>query len=280
MKMNKTILAIAAALPMAVLAQTTSTPVGFTDNLDEAFALSRADGRFIYACFSGSDWCGWCRRLEREVLSRQTFLDAVTNDYILVYIDSPSNTDVLSERARVENPKITERYRISGFPTALIIEPNGGIVAKTGYREGGAEAYAQHLLAIRTRGPALRREAETAAKYIDPFISRMEALMDEMVASYEKFVADGIAAGRAESELRDESVILLPPYVTRAEALIANFRALELPAEVAELRERELARAEKFLTSLREEASKAAAYMQPQQQPQLPPPPPQPVQVQ
>lgn len=279
MKINKTILALAAALPLAAFAQT-STPVGFTDNLDEAFALSRADGRFIYACFSGSDWCGWCRRLEREVLSKKAFLDAVTNDYILVYIDSPSDTSLLSERAKVENPRVTERYRISGFPTALIFEPNGGIVTKTGYREGGAESYAQHLLAIRTRGPALRREAEFADKYIAPFVNRMEALMDEMVASYEKFMADGQAAGRPENELRDESVILLPPYVSRVEALIADFKAQELPAEVVTLRENELARAEKFLASLRTEAAKAAAYQQPQPQPQPQPLGPQPVQAQ
>ena len=95
--MNKRILS-AAALPLALLAQT-STPPGFTDNLDAAFDAARAGGKFIYACFSGSDWCGWCRRLEREVLVRTEFLEAVTNDYELVYIDSPSDTSLLSPRA-------------------------------------------------------------------------------------------------------------------------------------------------------------------------------------
>jgi len=259
--MNKRILSAAAALPLALLAQT-STPPGFTDNLDAAFDAARAGGKFIYACFSGSDWCGWCRRLEREVLARTEFLDAVTNDYVLVYIDSPSDTSLLSPRAQVENPKIVERYRISGFPTALVFDANGGIVARTGYVEGGAANYARHLMEIRTRGPALRREAELADKYVKPFAMRMEALMDEMVAAYEKFVADGVAAGRSERELREESVILLPAYVPRAEALIADFKVLELPAEVAAHREREIERAEKFLASLRAEAAKAAAYIQ------------------
>ena len=124
-----------------------------------------------------------------------------------------------------------------------MFDQNGGIVARTGYVEGGAANYARHLMEIRTRGPALRREAELADKYVKPFAMRMEALMDEMVSAYEKFVADGVAAGRSERELREESVILLPAYVPRAEALIADFKVLELPAEVAAHREREIERA-------------------------------------
>ncbi len=254
----KKMLAIA-AMPLMILAGT-STPPGFTDNLDEAFELVKGNGKYIYACFSGSDWCGWCKRLEREVLSRAEFLDGVTNSYVLVYIDSPSDVGLLSERARTENPRIVERYRISGFPTALIFDENGGIVAKTGYREGGAAAYAAFLTDIRTRGPALRRETELTSKYIKPFTDRMTAIMDEMVASFDRFVADECARGVAEEAAIDRSCILLPPYVSRVETLIEAFRASELPLELAQAKSNELLRATTFLASLREEAAKAALY--------------------
>ena len=127
----------------------TSTPAGFTDNLDEALAKAKADGKLVYACFSGSDWCGWCQKLEKEVLSDPVFVASVMDDYVLVYIDSPRNKALLSDHAKAENEKLTEKYGIRGFPTALILDGDGKKVDKTGYRKGGAAKYAKHLMEIK-----------------------------------------------------------------------------------------------------------------------------------
>ena len=126
-----------------------STPAGFTDNLDEALATAKKDGKFVYVCFSGSDWCGWCQKLEREVFAQPEFIPAVEKDYVLVFIDSTGNKGVLSDRAKKENPKLVKKYGIAGFPTALILDGDGKKVGETGYRQGGAEAYASHLVAFR-----------------------------------------------------------------------------------------------------------------------------------
>ena len=139
-----------------------STPAGFTDNLDEALAKAKAEGKLVYACFSGSDWCGWCMKLEREVLSKQEFIDGVKNDFVLVFIDSPQDKAVLSERAKAENGKLTKKYGIQGFPTALILDGDGKKIAETGYRRGGAAEYAKHLKSI--RAGASRPGAKNARK--------------------------------------------------------------------------------------------------------------------
>ena len=128
-----------------------STPSGFTDNLDKALAKAKAEGKFVYACFSGSDWCGWCKKLEREVFAQPEFVPAVEKDYVLVFIDSPSNKGVLSERAKKENPKLVKKYGIEGFPTALILDGDGKKIGETGYRKGGAAAYVDHLMGFRKR---------------------------------------------------------------------------------------------------------------------------------
>ena len=128
-----------------------STPSGFTDNLDEALAKAKTEGKFVYACFSGSDWCGWCKKLEREVFAQPEFLPAVEKDFVLVFIDSPSNKGVLSKRAKKENPKLVKKYGIEGFPTALILDGDGKKVGETGYRKGGPKAYAAHLMDFRTK---------------------------------------------------------------------------------------------------------------------------------
>ena len=152
----------AAAKKVPQKKDSTSTPAGFTDNLDEALAKAKAEGKLVYACFSGSDWCGWCMKLEREVLSKQEFIDGVKNDFVLVFIDSPQDKAVLSERAKAENGKLTKKYGIQGFPTALILDGDGKKIAETGYRRGGAAEYAKHLKSI--RAGASRPGAKNARK--------------------------------------------------------------------------------------------------------------------
>ena len=128
-----------------------STPKGFTDNLDEALAKAKKEGKLVYVCFSGSDWCGWCQKLEREVFAQPEFVPAVAQDYELVFIDAPANKGVLSARAKVENPKLVKKYGIAGFPTALILDGEGKKIGETGYRKGGAKPYAAHLLEIKKK---------------------------------------------------------------------------------------------------------------------------------
>ena len=123
---------------VSVVKAKSSTPRGFTDNLDEALAKAKAEGKLVYACFSGSDWCYWCKKLEKE-------------DYVLVFIDSPENQALLSDHAKAENEKLTKKYGIRGFPTALILDGDGNRIGKTGYRQGGAAEYVKHLMSFRKK---------------------------------------------------------------------------------------------------------------------------------
>lgn len=152
-----------------------STPAGFTDNLDEALASAKASGKYVYVCFSGSDWCGWCKKLESEVLSKPAFVPAVEKDYELVYIDMPQNKALLSERAKEENPKLVKKYEVRGFPTVLILDGDGKTVSQTGYRAGGPEKYAKHLKALKKHAPEINRLQQE----IDGLIKQLRALENE-----------------------------------------------------------------------------------------------------
>lgn len=134
-----------AAKKIPLKTNNTSTPAGFTDNLDEALAKAKAEGKLVYVCFSGSDWCYWCKKLEEEVLSDPLFVAGVMDGYILVFIDSPRDKSLLSERAKAENKKLIKKYGIKGYPTALILDGDGKKIDKIGYRRGGAAKYVEHL---------------------------------------------------------------------------------------------------------------------------------------
>jgi len=175
MNMKCAFFALVSASAMVVSAAGTSTPSGFTDDMDAALKDAKASGRLVYACFSGSDWCGWCKKLDKEVFSKPGFVDSVTNDYVLVYVDSPSNKELLSEKAQKANPKLVEKYGIHGFPTALILDADGKEIAKTGYRRGGSEKYVKHLKALKKNGAEIKKLREE----IDKLEHRVEVLENE-----------------------------------------------------------------------------------------------------
>jgi len=158
----KSILALAACAFTLVAAAATSTPKGFTEDLDAAIAEAKTSGKYVYACFSGSDWCIWCKRLEGEVFSDATydFVGSLKDDYLFVFLDYPSDKSRLSEGAKARNPELKKKYKISGYPTVLILDGEGKTIEKTGYRAGGAKPYAQWLKLLKKFGPKVLKEKQ------------------------------------------------------------------------------------------------------------------------
>ena len=128
----------------------TSTPAGFTDNLDEALARAKSEGKLVFACFSGSDWCGPCKALEKEVFSDPAFISGVRDDFVLVFIDFPNDKSVLSAHAKAANKELAKKYGIHGYPTLLVLDGDGKKLSEnSGYRGGGAAKYAEQLKEIK-----------------------------------------------------------------------------------------------------------------------------------
>ena len=100
--------------------------------------------------FSGSDWCGWCIKLHKEVLSQKAFLDYAKDNLVLVLIDFPRRKAQSPEEKR-QNAALARQFNVRGYPTVLLISPEGKILAKTGYRRGGARAYVQYLKGVLKR---------------------------------------------------------------------------------------------------------------------------------
>jgi len=140
--------AVAAAICVGV-ASATSTPAGWTDDFEAAKEQAGKEGKLLLVDFSGSDWCGWCKKLDNEVFAQPEFLKGVKDDFVLVMIDSPSDKSRLSEKAAKQNPGLLKKYGISGFPTVLIMDAAGEVLDQTGYRDGGAEAYVEYLMDVR-----------------------------------------------------------------------------------------------------------------------------------
>ena len=107
----------------------------------------------ILVDFSGSDWCGWCIKLEKEVLSQKEFQDFAKDSVILFVADFPRQKKQ-SDEVKKQNDALAKKYGIEGFPTVLLLGADGKELARTGYQPGGAVAYVEHLKGLLKARPA------------------------------------------------------------------------------------------------------------------------------
>lgn len=96
--------------------------------------------------FSGSDWCGFCKRLDDDVLSEKKFIRQVSRKYVPVYVDSPRDRSLLSAKAQDQNPGLIDRYSPNGYPTIVVTDTDGEELARfSGYGGGGSSAFMRRL---------------------------------------------------------------------------------------------------------------------------------------
>jgi protein disulfide-isomerase len=114
------------------------------EDYDAALKQAAAENKSVLVDFSGSDWCGWCIKLEKEVFSQPEFTAYAKENLILVLVDFP-NAKPQTEEQKTANQALAEKYGIQGFPTVLILNPQGKVVRRTGYQPGGAPAYVEMI---------------------------------------------------------------------------------------------------------------------------------------
>jgi protein disulfide-isomerase len=67
---------------------------GWLTNLDDALKIAEKDNKVILMDFSGSDWCGWCIKLDKEVFSQAAFKDYAKDNLVLVLVDFPRKKEL------------------------------------------------------------------------------------------------------------------------------------------------------------------------------------------
>lgn len=138
-------------------------------NTDFGQASSNAlkTGRYMLVDFSGSDWCGWCIKLDKEVFSTKEFKTYAKKELVCVLADFP-RTKKLDPELKKQNEALASKYGVQGFPTVIILSPEGELAGQTGYKQGGGKAYVKHLKDIigqyEKQHPRKKAGAQPAAK--------------------------------------------------------------------------------------------------------------------
>ncbi len=167
-------------------------------DFDRAQEVARETGKDLFVDFTGSDWCGWCTKLDNEVFSFAKFKQAIARDYVMVKIDLPRKPSALSRVPDIaRNRALVKQYGVRSYPTVLLMTAEGEVYGRTGYREGGPEAFVEHIASLRSEGrPPLIAAAELSAKFEAAEPSSRPALVDAAIVQLRAAKAGSAVAGK------------------------------------------------------------------------------------
>ena len=118
-------------------------------DVNKAVNISVETGKPLFFFFTGSDWCGWCKKLVKEVFVKQEFKTWAAKNAILVELDFPRRTPI-SEELKKQNRELGSMFGVRGYPTGFFVKPkkvNGkvdlvnNILGKQGYVAGGPKSW-------------------------------------------------------------------------------------------------------------------------------------------
>src|ERR1039457_3135462 len=103
-------------------------------------AQAKTGNKLVLLDFTGSDWCGWCKKLDAETFSQPDFADYAKKNLVLVQLDYPAHK-AQSDDLKKANAALQLKYNIEGFPTLIALKSDGTVVwKKVGYLAGGPAA--------------------------------------------------------------------------------------------------------------------------------------------
>jgi thioredoxin-related protein len=135
---------VAAAVSL-VFAPLTRAESNWLHDWNKAQEEAKANHKLLFLNFTGSDWCGWCIKFDKEVLSQPQFKNFAHENLVLVELDFPRRKSQPTEEKK-QNVQLAQQYEVLGFPTIVVLNSSGQKVWQfDGYFPGGPEAFIEQL---------------------------------------------------------------------------------------------------------------------------------------
>ena len=149
-------------------------------DLEAAKAKAAAENKAVLVDFTGSDWCGWCIRLRKQVLDTPAFETYAKDKFVLMEVDVPQNPK-FDQALLKRNQELCEQYGVSGFPTILVINPKGDVVGGfSGYVASTAEAAKPLDAALATASLLAKAETQQGAEQVATLAAAYKSLPEDL----------------------------------------------------------------------------------------------------
>lgn len=126
---------ISLAFATAVLAKG-----GWEDSYEKGLQQAKTEKKIALVDFTGSDWCSWCMKLDKEVFSQAKFKEYAKQNLVLIEVDFPQ-IKPLPRPKQKKHDELAKQYEITGYPSVIVLDADGKKLGKLGYMPGGPEAF-------------------------------------------------------------------------------------------------------------------------------------------
>jgi len=140
----KNFISLLIAIGLTLIGITASAESNWVTDYEKARVAAKAGKKLMLLDFTGSDWCGWCMKLDKEVFSTPEFQNYASRNLILVKLDFPRKRPQ-TEALKKQNEQLAQKYGIQGFPTIIVLNSQGEKVGELGYTDGGPSPFLAKL---------------------------------------------------------------------------------------------------------------------------------------
>jgi thioredoxin-related protein len=117
-------------------------------SFEQAKVKAANENKLILLNFSGSDWCGPCIKLHKDIFDSEVFVEYAKRNLVLVNADFPRSKKNMPSKEQVKaNEALAEKYNSKGvFPYTLLLDANGKVLKSwEGYPKLSAEEFIDEL---------------------------------------------------------------------------------------------------------------------------------------
>jgi len=213
-------------LTSALAAVSASALTGFDPDYDAARERAKANGRPMLVLFTGSDWCGWCIKLEKEVFSQPEFLSAATNEFELVVLDFPSDKTKQPDAQRKRCSELSDKFKVRGFPTVKVLKAaDESVVCESGYAKGGPVKWLE----------GLRKEMKFG-KLAKESLGPLRAELDGLYEGIRKALRSKDGLPLSDEGKREAIAKAVRESLPSFKALSEKVKGAKIPAEIEDYR--------------------------------------------
>lgn len=157
-------------------------PGVWTSDLDAAKELAKTKTLPMFVQFTGSDWCVWCKLMDRNVFATEDW-KSYGKKMVLVFIDFPKDKNLISAELAARNRELAKAFAVRGYPTYVVMEPDGTtVLAKLGAGESKTgQTFPDEVEEVLTHSEAaMKALAKRMGKDIgDGYLRAVETLLTE-----------------------------------------------------------------------------------------------------
>ena len=146
------------SLSLAVAICQPACALEWLTDLPTALARAKKENKAVLLDFTGSDWCGWCMKLKKEVFDQFDFAVYANANLVMVEVDFPRHKPQSLQQIKA-NSALAAKYNIQGYPTIILLNADGQQIGDTGYVPGGTTAFIAEL----NRFPGIPHNGQSTA---------------------------------------------------------------------------------------------------------------------